>query len=41
MLLINNSFFSNLRLKYFIRQLSIFVFIYNIKNNKYLINNYL
>jgi len=41
MLLINNNFFSNLRLKYFIRQFSVVVFVRDIKNNKYLINNYL
>jgi hypothetical protein len=39
-LLINNNFFSNLRLKYLIRQFSVIVFVRNIKNNKYLINNY-
>jgi len=39
-LLINNNFFSNLRLKYLIRQFSVIVFVRNIKNNNYLINNY-
>jgi hypothetical protein len=40
-LLINNNFFSNLKLKYLTKQFSVIVFVRNIKNDKYLINNYL
>ena len=41
MLLINDNFFSDLRLKYLTRQSSVVVFVCDIKNNKYLINDYL
>ncbi len=40
MLLINDNFFSNLRLKHLTRQFSVVVFVRNIKNNKHLINDY-
>ncbi len=40
-LLINNNFLNNLRLKYLTRQFSVVVFVRDIKNNKYLINDYL
>ncbi len=39
-LLIDNHFFNNLKLKYFTRYFSVVVFVRNIKNNEYLINNY-
>ena len=38
-LLINNNFLNNLKLKYFTRQFSAIVFVRDIKNNKHLINN--
>jgi len=41
MLLIDNNFLSNLKLKYLTKQFSVVVFVRDIKNNKQLINNYL
>jgi len=40
-LLIDDNFLNNLKLKYLTKQSSIVVFVCDIKNNKYLINNYL
>ncbi len=40
MSLINNNFFSDLRLKHLTRQSSVVVFVRDIKNDKHLINDY-
>jgi len=39
MLLINDNFFNNLKLKHFTKQFSVVVFVCNIQNDKHLINN--
>ncbi len=40
MLLIDNNFFSDLRLKHFTKQFSVVVFVRDIKDDKHLINDY-
>jgi len=40
MSLIDDNFFSDLRLKHLTRQFSVVIFVRDIKNDKYLINDY-